>query len=184
LSAMAARSSQNRDDKLRSRLKSVHLYAPACTVAFANRHYANDDKVMSQLYIDVLSDKVERDDNIVVYRKSLLYFVSNALEADLRTPILGLERVFDARSTGWDGSSDTGEALANWRAAAGAAKLSQRLASIDTGQIHAAIGADGKPVVERAAHGTFDNDIGIVNRTLERITGAKLKLPVDDLRGF
>jgi len=36
----------------------------------------------------------------------------------------------------------------------------------------------------KAGHGCFDNDMGIVTRTLERITGGKLKLPVDDLRGF
>jgi hypothetical protein len=92
--------------------------------------------------------------------------------------------VFDASSSGWDGSSDTGEALANWRAAATAAKLSQRVTSIDADRIQVATGADGKPVEERAAHGTFDNDVGIVSRTLERITGSELKLPVDDLRGF
>jgi hypothetical protein len=185
LSALTARSNSNRDDKLGERLKSVHLYAPACTVAFANRHYASNDKVMAQLYIDLLSDKVERDDNVIsIYRKSLLYFVSNALEADQRTPILGLERVFDANFNGWDGSSDTGDALANWRAAAAGAHLAKRLTSINTDRIHVATGTDGKPVIERAAHGNFDNDVGVIARTLERITGDRLKLPVEDLRGF
>jgi hypothetical protein len=36
----------------------------------------------------------------------------------------------------------------------------------------------------RATHGSFDNNIEIVRATLERITGAPLALPVDDLRGF
>ena len=140
---------------------------------------------MDNLYIDVLADKVERDDNVItIYRKSLLYFVSNALEADLRTPILGLERVFDASVTSWDGSSDTGETLANWRNAASAAKLAERLTSITTDRVQIAIDIDGKPVLERAAHGNFDNDIVTVERTLKRITGGKLKLPVEDLRGF
>ena len=99
LSSMARRN--NADGKLSDSLKSVHLYAPACSVAFANRHYAGNDKVMDNLYIDVLSDKVERDDNVItVYRKSLLYFVSNSLEADLRTRYRPL-RVFDTIVTGW-----------------------------------------------------------------------------------
>jgi hypothetical protein len=183
LSALARRT--NAEGKLSDSLKSVHLYAPACSVAFANRHYAGNDKVMDNLYIDVLADKVERDDNVItIYRKSLLYFVSNALEADLRTPILGLERVFDASVTSWDGSSDTGETLANWRNAASAAKLAERLTSITTDRVQIAIDIDGKPVLERAAHGNFDNDIVTVERTLKRITGGKLKLPVEDLRGF
>ena len=156
----------------------------ACSVAFANRHFASDDKIMAQLHIDLLSDKIEREDTVAVYRKSLLYFVSNALEADLRTPILGLENVFNAGYSGWDGSSDTGEALATWRAAAAAANLQKRLTSVNTDRIHVALGADGKPVAERAAHGNFDNDVGVISRTLERITGGKLKLPVEDLRGF
>jgi hypothetical protein len=36
----------------------------------------------------------------------------------------------------------------------------------------------------KAGHGCFDNDVATVSRTLERINGGKLKLPVDDLRGF
>jgi hypothetical protein len=35
-----------------------------------------------------------------------------------------------------------------------------------------------------ASHGAFDNDIETIGRTLERIVGGKLKLGVDDLRGF
>jgi hypothetical protein len=35
-----------------------------------------------------------------------------------------------------------------------------------------------------ASHGGFDNDVEIIGKTLERITGAKLVLPVDDLVGF
>ena len=36
----------------------------------------------------------------------------------------------------------------------------------------------------KAAHGTFDNDVAVVSRALERISGGALKTPVDDLRGF
>ncbi|MES2625995.1 MAG: C1 family peptidase [Pseudomonadota bacterium] len=190
LSAISKRSALAKSDRsskiaISEKLKSVHLYAPACTVDFANRHYA-DAEVMNKLHIDLLSDKVERDDNVIaIYRKSLLYFVSNSLEADLRTPILGLERVFDPNYSGWDGSSDTGEALKTWRDAATEANLQERLFSLSDDRIHVATGADGKPVVDRAGHGTFDNDVGIVSRTLSRITGKeKLVYEVDDLRGY
>ena len=163
---------------------SAHLYAPACTVDFANRHYALDAALMGKLFVDILSDKTERDDNVVqIYRKSLLYFVSNALEADLRTPILGMARIGDQNDAGWDGSSNTGEALARWREAAGSAGLKQRTTFVDESRITTALTAEG-PVLSPAAHGGFDNDIIVVGRTLERITGGKLALPVDDLRGF
>jgi hypothetical protein len=185
LSALSARKRAGRDGGLSERLASVNLYAPACTVAFANRHYAGNAAVMERLHLDVLSEKIESDDNVgKVYRKSLLYLVSNALEADLHTPILGLDRVNDEAYSGWDGSSDTGEALSVWRSSAKAAKLDRRTQRVKDDRIQVALDANGKPVLETAGHGGFDNDIGVIGRTLERITGASLALPVDDLRGF
>ena len=44
--------------------------------------------------------------------------------------------------------------------------------------------AAGRPVLQAAAHGGFDNDLDVVTRTLKRITGAELALPAEDLRGF
>ena len=140
---------------------------------------------MERLYLDVLADKVERDDNVAaVYRKSLLYLVSNALETDLRTPILGLDRIDDATYTGWDGSSDTGEALSTWRKAATAANLKDRKHIVDDDRIEVALDAAGAKVLQPAAHGGFDNDIDVITRTLERITGGKLAVTIDDLRGY
>ena len=171
--------------EIKSVLKSVHLYAPACTVAFACKHYASDENVMKRLHIDVLSDKEERDDNVVaIYRKSLLYLVSNALETDLRTPILGLDRINDASYAGWDGSSDTGEALATWRSAAKSARLSDRTSVVSTDRVRIAVDSSGKDVTQRPAHGSFDNDLDVVARTLARITGAQPTVAVDDLRGY
>jgi len=141
--------------------------------------------VMKRLHLDVLSDKEERNDNVVaIYRKSLLYLVSNALETDLRTPILGLDRINDTSYAGWDGSSDTGEALATWRAAAKSAGLAARTTRVESDRIRIAVGADGKDATQRAAHGGFDNDLDVVARTLERITGAPPAVAVDDLRGY
>jgi hypothetical protein len=167
-------------------IRSVHLYAPACTVDFANRHYAPSPAIMDNLYLDILSDARERDDNVVsIYRKSLLYLVSNALEADKRVPILGLANVFDHDYKGWNGSPDTGETLANWRNAAEAHRLEKRLTRHDNDRFFARRGAvNAADKLERAAHGGFDNDVDVIGKTLERITGAALVMPVTDLVGF
>jgi hypothetical protein len=185
LGALAARQHAGRDEGLSARVASVHLYAPACTVAFANKHYANNSNVMDRLYLDVLSDRAERGDTLVsIYRKSLLYMVSNALESDLHEPLLGLARITDTADAGWDGSSDTGEALATWRAAALHSALADRTNLVDTDRIKVAIDSAGQPVTAAPSHGGFDNDITVVARTLERITGGPLAVPVDDLRGY
>ena len=176
LTAMAAR-------RLANSVASIHLYAPACTVQFANRHYTPHVELMKRLYLHVLSDGVERDDNVAaIYRKSLLYFVSNALEVDLRTPILGLSNVFDASYAGWDGTSSVGETLKNWRDAAADAGLKEpeRLTLVKDDKVLTA-----KPDTRiRAGHGSFDNDITVIGTTIERILGGPLLLPVEDLRGF
>jgi hypothetical protein len=172
---------------LAGNVTSVHLYAPACTVAFANRHYAPQTEIMNKLHLDILADKREQDDNVVyVYQKSLLYFVSNALEADLRMPVLGMENVFNPHYSGWDGSSSTAENLANWRNAVETSKLKDRLTIHDEEKFltRRGSGADMLEMTENASHGGFDNNVEIITKTLERITGAALELPVDDLVGF
>ena len=87
----------------------------------------------------------------------------------------------NAEYTGWDGSSATGEALRNWRATAAQAGLHRRTAAVDSAKVVQCV----KPLkTVDASHGGFDNDIDVVTRTLERITGGALKTAVDDLRGF
>ncbi len=164
-------------------VKTVHLYAPACSVAFANRYYAPHEAIMKRLYLDILADAPEREDNVAyIYQKSLLYFVSNALEADARMPILGLANVYDDQFKGWDGTSATAEALANWRNAVEISKLSERLTLHDEKKFTSRTGVQKK--TEPPSHGGFDNNIEVIGKTLERITGAQLTLPVDDLVGF
>ncbi len=172
---------------LAASVKSAHLYAPACTVAFANRHYAPHSEIMQRLYLDILGDQREQDDNVAyVYQKSLLYFVSNALEADLRMPILGMENVFNPHYSGWNGSSITAEALTNWRNAVEISALKKRLTIHHEEKIltRRGNGADMPEKTASASHGGFDNDVETISKTLERITGAPLALPVDDLAGF
>jgi hypothetical protein len=167
-------------------VKSCHLYAPACTVAFANKEYGAYPGVMENLYIDVLSDKRELGDNVGrIYQKSLLYFVSNALEADARTPILGMANVFDAKYTGWDGAGVTTESLDNWRQTVQSSKLKSRITIHDEADVVTRTAKAGSGIkVEKASHGGFDNNTVVVSQTLQRIRGGKLTLPVDDLEGF
>lgn len=161
---------------------SLHLYAPACTVEFANQHYAQHGELMKRLHVHVLSDENERDDNVAtIYRKSLLYFVSNALETDLRTPILGLDNVMKPGYAGWDGASGTVAILGNWRQAAAAAGLAKRWETVDKSK---SLVCRQPETRIRTSHGSFDNNIEVFGKTLERIAGAPLKMPVDDLRGF
>ena len=168
-------------------IQSVHLYAPACTVAFANQYYAPQADIMQRLHLHILSDRCEQDDNVAfIYQKSLLYFVSNALEADKRMPILGLENVFNPGYFDWDGSACTSEALTNWRNAVEISTLKDRLTIHTEEKIITRLGngTDVSEKTEKPSHGGFDNDVQVIGTTLERITGGKLALPVDDLIGF
>jgi hypothetical protein len=185
LTAMAASSG------LLAQVKGVHLYAPACTVQFANRHFATNAQLLQKTYISLLSDRNEVNDSTAqIYRKSLLYLVSNALEADRRTPLLGMHKVFDANKDhgNWDGSSTTMDALSTWRRAWNTVKddaskpNAAHFQVIDSDKITM---ANVGPQLAAASHGGFDNDLAVMSRSLELITGAKkLLLPVDDLRGF
>jgi len=167
-------------------VKSCHLYAPACSVAFANKDYASYPTIMQNLYIDVLSDKRELEDHVAhVYQKSLLYFVSNALDADARTPILGMANVFDPDYVGWDGAAVTAEVLDVWRQAARSSKLKGRITVHNDADVVTRKASNGAlEKVEKASHGGFDNNVAMVSQTLQRIVGGKLKLRVDDLVGF
>jgi predicted chitinase len=170
---------------LASHVRTVNLYAPACTVSFANRYYAPHKEIMNSLYLDILADKQEQDDNVAyIYQKSLLYFVSNALESDARMPILGLANVYDPDFDGWDGSSSTSEALTNWRNAVKISRLEQRVKIHDEDKFITRRGDGVQQKVVSPSHGGFDNNVEIIGKTLERITGAPLIFPVDDLVGF
>lgn len=167
---------------LLGRIAGTHLFAPACSVAFANRHYAAFPEIMARLHVHVLSDRLERDDNVAgIYRKSLLYLVSNALETDPRTPILGLDRINRPEPGGWDGASSTVAALDAWQRAARAAGLGARWRVLDNDKV---LAARQPATLIAAAHGSFDNDLAVIGDMLEILHGSPLALTVDDLRGF
>ena len=168
------------------RIASLHLYAPACTLQFSNRQYA-PAAVLDRTWLHILGDELEKNDNTAgVYRKSLLYLVSNALEPDVRTPVLGLCNARDAAYAGWDGSSGTNEALTNWRAAVEESGLELRTQVLTAAQVVTARASDTGEVVAQiaASHGSFDNNVDLIGTTLSRIIGGPLLVPVEDLRGF
>jgi hypothetical protein len=85
-------------------IESISLMAPACTIDFYKQHYrpyltgtstkGRPTRVRVQrLHVYNLDDEAEKDDNTgQVYRKSLLYLVSNAFEEDRKAPLLGMQK--------------------------------------------------------------------------------------------
>lgn len=170
------------------RIASCTLYAAACTVDFANRHYirAVEKSTLAKknIHLHLLSDQREKDDTVGPYQKSLLYLVSRALENWHKTPLLGMANVFDKSlndnkiwnrntlphikrwQTFWDNQSlnihddEQVTTAALWKNG----KIDKEIARID------------------AAHGSFDNDIKVIDQTIQRITGKPLQQNVENLR--
>jgi hypothetical protein len=80
------------------RVDSIYFMAPACRVELFNEKilpsYLNG-KVSAYTEFH-LTDVAERQDNCAsIYRRSLLYLVSNAFEHQHGAPLLGMEKFFD-----------------------------------------------------------------------------------------
>lgn len=83
---------------IRDGLGTISLFAPACTEdyfeALQDKLHAVLGANPASIVIYNLPDELEREDTVGgIYRKSLLYLVSNALEDKPETPILGFEKV-------------------------------------------------------------------------------------------
>jgi hypothetical protein len=167
--------------------ETVHLWAPACTVSFATEHYgkafANGTANVKKTFVGVLSDANELSDPCVpvLYSKSLLYLVSRALEPDHKTTILGLEKIWSLATAGEDlfaaGYRDELEA---WYAASKGIALDPPIRKTEVSIRR----EQNKNETIDANHGSFDNNIEVVNQAIERILGTKPSVPVTDLRGF
>lgn len=167
------------------RVRTGTLWAPACSAAFANRHYVDADRArvlaLATLFLHVLSDQNEKADGLPTpalpaYGKSLLYMVSRALDDVRKQPLLGMERAqlpqYATDADQWDASQLP--EVAAWQAAwpGAAAHLLHVVKEPDvrttrTGQR------------EPATHGSFDNNIEVVTATLERIRGSALVAPLE-----
>jgi hypothetical protein len=160
-------------------LKSITMFAPACTVRFALDHYAaaiqNEVVKAKKVYFENLSDERELEDSVGPYGKSLLYLISRALEHTHKTPILGLERAWGATPLGFseEGLDDIDEWRQFWRRKRGHAPKITRAPYVSDG-------LGSLPSV----HGSFDNDVDVMTRTMERVRGSSLKYRVECLRGF
>ena len=171
--------------------RTVSLYAPACTVAFANNTYlpAAETKIIDpkRVVCDVLSNSNELEDTVGPYGKSLLYLVSRALEPTHKTPILGMEAtwapkldkegIFVAPAPGRPNPD-----VAFWRKSW--LKLSDDAQVLEEERVLEEIPA----FTIRSVHGCFDNWIEGVEETLARILGlsspGKLPVRIESLRGF
>jgi hypothetical protein len=153
-------------------VSSLRLFAPACSARFALDYYipAVRDGVLNpkHWHIHTLSEKNERDDSVGPYRKSLLYLVSRSFEDMHKTPILGLEKLFDPTTFAPQAQDDT------WgpdeRATAAAWYEAWKRLGVDPTNRKAHTLARGAVSngarSERAAHGCFDNAVDIMGHAL------------------
>ena len=141
-------------------LKTVQFMAPAIRVDTFKQQLLpaleSGKTPLPSLYI--LSDKLECDDSVGPYAKSLLYLVSNAFEGSREVPILGMKSFIDA---------------------------DKQLAKLFAAQVDgrpALVVSDGIPVdpakqktaIQQGAsdsrsHGGFDNDTATMNSVLTRV---------------
>ena len=166
------------------KVKTLTLYAPACTLGFALKHYkpaigtvvaAND------VTINVLTDGREQDDNVVgIYNKSLLYLVSRALEVRHKTPLMGMQREWlqwskeDAKRLWGDiGAKE----VKDWQAFVKSSGLNL---PVLTGDAQVSDGVERIP----SAHGSFDNDVEVVAATLGRISRKSVSSSGLNLNGY
>lgn len=165
---------------------SCSLFAPACSIQFANERYLTAAQrgvlPLSRLWLNYLSDDNERKDGLpsetnALYGRSLLYMVSGALDDERHMPLLGLARAHDpvyANSTKqW--ADDQLEQVQAWQAAwlpsnPGPRTTIVTAPTVETTKAHAHL---------QSTHGSFDNNLAIMTATLERISGAALVSPME-----
>ena len=145
------------------RLASLHFLAPAIRVdTFKERllgHIAGPDARVRRFATFTMQKDWERADSCHgIYRKSLLYLVSNAFEAEDRAPILGLEESLraDADVRALFGLGPATRAVP---AAAGEVVWSVTQA------------ADGSRATASRTHGGFDDDVPTLHSLLRRVRG-------------
>ncbi|WP_291986286.1 C1 family peptidase [Luteitalea sp.] len=162
------------------------LFAPACSVGFANQHYGAADAAgllkLEKLWINCLQDNIEKRDALPspgkpIYGKSLLYMVSRALDDSRKMPILGLERVHLPKYVNdddqWADSrlADVKAWQAMWLGRGGSARTN---VIPDQDVPYTRIGGR-----TQATHGSFDNNIAVWTTTLERMSGRQLAKPME-----
>ena len=163
----------------RAKLTTCTLWAPACTMQFALKHYKRAvkkgvlDPGSESLAIENLSDERERADSTGPYNKSILYLVSRALEDFHKTPLLGLQNAWQEE---WDEAQpwaeDSKDSVRRWREFADKHGIKPRVVR----KSEVSNGVNRIP----STHGNFDNDVEALTRAIKRIRG-KLNVPIENL---
>ncbi|MDE2428118.1 MAG: C1 family peptidase [Burkholderiales bacterium] len=173
------------------KISTCNLFAPACTIDFANKKYrpaiAKRSLAREQFHIHLMSDDRELDDNVAgIYQKSLLYLVARAFEIQHKTPLLGMAASFDAERFANKSSADgqwnqaSIATLEDWNqfywgttvpsgfAANGIGLTSKQAATLHI--INDKTVNCGKRSIP-VSHGSFDNDVNVIAQTLTRVLG-------------
>lgn len=164
-------------------VETFSLFAPACSVAFANQHFIGAVKkkciTPAGIHVDLLDDRMERRDSVGPYGKSLLYLVSRALEAAHKMPLLGMERAWkaDPPQGFWSDAKSIRKDLNRWHEFADGT-VGLRYHGIERSQV-----STGAGVID-LAHGSFDNDVDVITALIRRIRGKALRARVENLEGF
>jgi len=171
--------------KRKMKVASLTLYAPACTVAFANRHYikAYEKKTISKnkTFIHMMDDERERADDVAIYKKSLLYLVSRALENIHKTPLLGMAASWDINYSKEKDIYNTAQyaEMKRW------INYAKGMQCFFYDKSKSKVKTSRKNDYTDLAHGSFDNDINVIEETIKQIKGVdKLKFKVENLNGF
>lgn len=171
-------------------IDSTTLYAPACTLEFANKHYINAcnkgilDK--KNLTIHMMDDERELADKVGPYGKSLLYLVSRALEDIHKMPLLGMAAAWDPKNAQKEDekfNTCQSREIEKWNefARKGTSKVTYHEYDKSFSKVLTSLQGDQIDL----AHGSFDNDIKIVEQTIRQIKANKpLEFPVENLGGF
>ncbi len=185
------------DMRPETRLRSLGLYAPACSLRFATKHFGGAFRrgvlANGQLHVDNLTDENERDDTVGPYGKSLLYLVSRAFEDPRKMPLMGFAKCWDPNS----------HDLKELKKQFGADFADSHIKDIrDWDLITDQFGVTHKPHKDKQivtktseddqhqlkiniAHGTFDNDIAVVNRSVATVLGKDAPdVRITDLVGY
>jgi hypothetical protein len=148
-------------------IKSCTMWAPACTVDLFKEQYMPliGGGEIERFTLFTLTDRAERDDTCAnIYKKSLLYLVSDAFEAKARVPllrddgvpILGMERCVRADAQLLAVLSRPG---CDWVLSPNAVEVGEAQAARST------------------SHGGFDDDEATLKATLARILNVQSLTP-------
>ena len=165
---------------------SLSLFAPACSLDFALNHFKGKEPV-GQTALHILTTDAEKNDFTglkppLAYGKSLLWLVSRGFEERRKTPLAGFAHCLDAKATDPDDDLWREEfypQVTAWRQWVSAlAKLPSGLPAVNEVASHLVTAPNHSTT---ASHGGFDNDVRVMEQTIQLIIGGKLAIPVEDL---